>query len=683
MGRIRLITGLIVLVTASACDPPDPAAPIEAAALDGGLDARAEVDAQALLPPDYGPTPDAGAEPAAIAEVCAADRGWYALRVAPIVERDCAACHRPGGLASESGSALVLASVPDASADVERLARYAAWADGATRLLLKPLGRLEHGGGARFAEGDQAHSAFIELVERFADPGSCDAPPALEPPPSPLRRLTAREYRNTVRDLFPSVELPPLSLPEPTIEQGFANAVDRQAPSEAWVEGWRSAAVIVTAAVAPHFGRLSPCVFDAPGCPQTFVDHWGARIFRRPVTAEEARRYTGFMEAMRSAHDGGIAARLTLQAMLQAPPFLYRLELDGAPDGAGAIRLDAYGLANRLSYFLWGTMPDEALFAAAESGALDTEDGLRFEIDRMLEHWRARGNVVAFARQWLDVDRIRTVNKDPERYPAFGDALVESMAQEVDRFVERTIFDGDGTLRALLTSTRTEIDAALAEIYGVEAPVGWGAVQLDPSQRAGLLTQANMLAAHGHFEHPSPVLRGVFVLERLLCARPPPPDGSIDTTPPSMEAFDYPTTNRERYAANSAGAPCSDCHRLIDGVGFAFEQYDSIGAWRAFDNGLRVDTGGALRTSDVAGPLADAVDLAHRLAESEQVADCFVRHWYRFARGRYESGADGPALATARAAFLAADGDVRALMRSIAMHPDFRRRPATPAEEAP
>ncbi|MCA9539184.1 MAG: DUF1592 domain-containing protein, partial [Myxococcales bacterium] len=507
------------------------------------IDARLPVDAD---PPDASEADAAVAPDAALGDApCAADLDFFATRVRPILAIDCADCHLRGGSAPAVGARLALSVPTDLVADFRLLRALAAeTVDGESRLRLKPLGELEHGGGPRFAVGDPADVVFVELIARFTDP-TCETPPPPAPrpaPPAPLRRLTAIEYARTVRDLFPGVAMPALPLADAPADHGFENDVNAQAPSARLVEQYQQAAFAVAEAVAPHFARLSPCLFVEADCPARFIATLGRRVFRRPLDAAETQRYATFWQAQAADSGHTVAARLTLQAMLQAPAFLYRPEWGAPPVEEGAVGLTGPELATRLSYFLWGSAPDAMLDALADDGRLLDPTVLSEQVDRLLADPRAREQAVDFARQWLRADRLGAVNKDPLIYPEFNDDLRAAMRAEADLFFAHIVFDRAGSVAALLTDATSFVTPALATLYGLEAPaVPVARVALPPEQRAGLLTRAGFLAAHGHFEHPSPVLRGVFVLERLLCAAPPPPMANVDTTPPAPEGFDYPT----------------------------------------------------------------------------------------------------------------------------------------------
>ncbi|MFV8749325.1 DUF1592 domain-containing protein [Nannocystaceae bacterium ST9] len=501
-----------------------------------------------------------------------------------------------------------------------------------------------------------------------------------DPGPAPLRRLTARQYANTVRDLFPGVEIPePTILIDPLVA-GFENNADSQTPSALLIEQYQRSAVEVTAAAMAQAELWLPCTSDGgddpSACGQATIAALGPKIFRRPLDAATAQVYLDFFAAQLAEHGFSVAIQLTLQAMLQAPQFIYFVESTEV-EGEGVQALDDYSMATRLSYFLWDTLPDDELFAAAEAGELVTEDGLTEQVERMLADPRARVATVNFYRQWFAFDAIDKIAPDPDTFPDYTPALRDSMKQELERLAEWTVFDLEGDFSDLLISDRSFVDAELAAIYAVAAPADWQLVELDPDQRAGMLTTAGFLASRAHAVNPSPVKRGVFVLEHLLCQPPPPPPPNVDTTVPEGTPAD-PKTNRERYQAHTVEVLCQACHANIDGIGFGFEHYDALGRWRDVDNGFPVDASGQLIGSDVDGEFDGAIELAAKLASSEVAHECAVTNYLRWALARSPALDDECFKAELDQAFLANEGNLRALVTEIVLSDAFRLRRIEP-----
>jgi hypothetical protein len=519
-----------------------------------------------------------------------------------------------------------------------------------------------------------------------ADDGRGKTPtPVVAAPSAPLRRLTTEELNHTLRDLFVGVDVPAVAVTEDP-GKGFAQDAAHQTVSDLGVEELRAGVNEVAAAVAARVA-IDPAVLlpRAPGRDvegaRVVVDEWLQtflpRAFRRPVAEDERTTFVDFFAARAAADNVDVALQLVLQAILQSPSFLYRLELEGTgkADARGRVPVSSIEMATRLSYFLWNTMPDDALLQAGIDGSLATPEGLLAQAQRLLDDPRSMDAIQSFHRQWLDFDRVLRTNKDPGRFPQYNEFLRQAMRREADRFVE-LVFQTDGKLRTLLTSRQTRILPGLGPIYGVTATEDDALVTLPP-ERSGILTQAQFLAARAHTVEGSPVLRGVFVLERLLCSSPPPPSGNVDITPPSADEPGAPATNRARYAAHVDQVTCKSCHAPIDGIGFGFEGFDAVGHFRTTDGDQPVDTSGSLEATAVGGTFDGAAALGEILADSPVVADCVARQWFRFANGRIEDrDADDTDLQALKAALVANDGDVRALLLSIVQSDAFRLRVA-------
>ena len=511
---------------------------------------------------------------------------------------------------------------------------------------------------------------------------------------SPLRRLTVRQYINTLEDLFPGQDFEDLGtlLPADAQLHGFENFAQLQVPSAALIEGYQRGALEVTRTVFS-----SPEAFEASTGLETptsaeeanvaadaVIRGLGRRIFRRPVTDAEVERYGSvFANSFQSTGNMGddflVALSLTVSAMLQSPHFLYLLEVgEGGEDAQPGelVPLTPHEVASRLSYFLWDSMPDEELLAAAEADALNTPDAVEDQVRRMLEHPRGRAAVVNLHRQWLGFDDVLLKMKDPTTYPQWSEvALLDAHAQ-LERFVEHNFFEGEGTIRSLLTSSEVPMSRALAEIMGASVPeADWEVQTLDPAERRGVFTLPGFLAGHAHPVHPSPVLRGQFVRDRLLCAGAPPPPESVDATPPSGAGDG--STNRQRYDVFLENEACAGCHVLLHGVGYPFEIYDSIGAFRTTDAGKPVDPSGqlvgvpGLPDTDV----SDALEMMDVLADADATRSCTATQFFRSGFGRDpEVDADACLTDDLVELLVESDGDLQELMVGLARSTDFRHR---------
>ncbi len=501
------------------------------------------------------------------------------------------------------------------------------------------------------------------------------------------RRLTRAQYNNAVADLLGFDDAPAdVFTPDEKIGPFTSNSVSPVGTLQL-EQYMRAAEDLATRAVEVDLdGRLGCAVPEAgQGWPESstclddFIDEFGARVYRRPLDDDERARYRLiYEEAAASTDDPRDGLRVVIQGMLQSPFFLYHVE-QGEPLGGGddtIVALTDHEIAARLSFLLWNTIPDQELREHADAGALETSEELQAQVIRMLQDPRAREGIAGFHRQWLEIEDLHSTEKNPEVFPQYDAALAAAMQEETEQFAYRTVADGDGRLETLLLGSHTYTeDPALLDLYGVELPpdhTPGDPVALDPSQRGGLLTHASVLASHAHADQTSPVHRGVFVRQNLLCQILPSPPPDVDDTPPDP---DPDATTRERFAQHTEDPSCAACHLLIDPIGFGFENYDGIGTFRAEENGAPVDASGELRgTDDIDGPFVGVDELSERLAASEQVQQCISRQWFRFAFGRLEGDADECSLETIDEAFSASDHHIPALIAALVRSDAFRLR---------
>ncbi|MCC6624392.1 MAG: DUF1592 domain-containing protein [Deltaproteobacteria bacterium] len=417
---------------------------------------------------------------------------------------------------------------------------------------------------------------------------------------------------------------------------------------------WVSA-LTITGPIDPSADAIA----ERAACADALIEALAPRAFRRPVTAAERQRL-GALHADALAEGGTFAeaTSLVLRAILASPKTLYLVE-GGAPiEGAPRrFALDDHALAARLSYALCESPPDDALRARADAGELADPTILRAEARRLLDLPCARATLARFYRQWLWLDRLPSTAKDPAVFPTFTTATSESLLREADRFFEVATFEERQGFAALHTTRRTFVDALAAELYGVTptgAPDESGLVEVTlPPERAGLLTLGGVLAVTSKFSQTSPVIRGVWVLEQILCEELPSPPQSVDTTPPPL---DPSATTRERWAAHSESEACRPCHEQIDPIGFLFESFDATGRYRTHEGALPIDSHGAVPALGAAGGDLDGVaSLAAVVATSERATSCLARQWLRFTLGRLEEVPDAASLAEVARAL--ADGE--------------------------
>ena len=521
-----------------------------------------------------------------------------------------------------------------------------------------------------------------------SDSGSSDTgepPPACDPNVgfTPLRRLTRSQYKHAIRDLLgiaaPQVEGFP---PDEKVGPFDANALAPAA--ELTIDKYKAAAEELAAtAVADKLDVVLPCdpVADGEGqCAKDFIQAFGRKAFRRPLTENEADRAWELFGYGQSVGDFETGVRLIIQAILQSPHFLYHVELVGEDEVSP---LSQFEVASRLSFFMWDSIPDDELLDAAEAGELATRGEVEEQARRMLDNNRARNGIFEFHRQWLAVDTIALLEKDETTFPGFSAELAASMDTEVELFSDYVLREDDGTLETLLTADYTLVDGNLAELYGVPG-IGAGqttyeVVTIDDHPRSGLLTLPAVMSVHAHTNQTSPVFRGKFVRENLMCEPMPTPPPDVDNVPP---AVDPDASAKDRYAQHNENPSCKACHALMDPLGFGFEAYDATGRHRTMDGNLPVDdVGEIVGGGDISGEFEGAAELGERLAESDVVRQCVADQWFRFATGRFESEADDCAREEIYVAFEDSGFNVADLIIAVAASDAMRWRRAEPEEE--
>jgi hypothetical protein len=328
-------------------------------------------------------------------------------------------------------------------------------------------------------------------------------------------------------------------------------------------------------------------------------------------------------------------------------------------------------VASELSYFLWGTMPDKALFDAAAAGKLGSPAEIEAQARRMLADAKAKETLSGFFTDWLDLEMLAERPKDPKLYPQYNDALKSAMTTETRSFVQSVVFDGDGRWPTLLTASYGFVNAALAPIYGAMATgTNMTKVDLNPMQRQGFLTQAAFLTLNGATDGSHPVRRGHAVYEKILCRTLPPPPNDVPQVKPPMPGM----TTRQRFTEHDKLDCARACHNLMDPIGFAYENYDGIGKYRTTDQNQPVDATGTINLDGADKPFANALELNGHLSKSTEVRRCFATQWLRYALMRPETDADRASIESALMSFSAKDGDVRDLLAGVTTSRSFRYR---------
>jgi len=499
-------------------------------------------------------------------------------------------------------------------------------------------------------------------------------------------RLSYEEYDRVLKDLLhlPVDATPNFPAEQPSLGP-YVGYADLRVNERLFAELEHSATSLAEQVVSTPtaYAAVVGCEPTATGCRDQFLDSFGLRAFRRPLSGPEHSRYASIFDRGAQLVASGDAFRdgvqLTLQAMLQSPKLLYRVETgDGTTDAAGA-RLSSFELATRLSFMLAGTTPDADLLAAAQAGTLSSADGIAVQARRLVASPDFERRALSFHERWMQLDELNSLAKDPVTFPAFTPDLVGSMRSEAERFLRTVTLENNGTISALLTSRVGFVDHRLAALYGLPGSFGSELVRIDQtpeSGRLGLFTQAAFLAGHSSSSSgTSPILRGVFLLRRIACVEiPDPPAGAQMQEPPTKPATELRTT-RDYFTWKTSMTACAGCHRMINPTGFAFEEFDGLGQHRDNDRGAPVDTNGTLPlgTKDLA--FRDARELLEGLSKEARVQACYAKNWLQFAFGRREQDADLRGLGLATQHLQADDYSIRDLAVAFTERPAFNHLP--------
>lgn len=535
-----------------------------------------------------------------------------------------------------------------------------------------------------------------------------------------LLRLTREQHQRTTEDLLrhflggdaegvlDAIEPAYGVIPEDPAELDFSGLVGStysrmsQSVGELHIRGYYGIATEVAQAIVDDETRrtrlFGGCVeepsTDHAACVGSFIDEFGLWVMRRPLTEEERRFFLDgvFADDGRSYEATPQALNDLLVSFLVSPDFLYRIETGGEEVDADLYELDAYGLASRLSFHFWGSMPDEELFRAAEDGSLLTESGYAAQVDRVYADPRTEQTFARFFSEWLELyktgDPFGGVTPDNMQKMAFIEGYnVSPMLRErmIDEVLEMTeYYRQNGVFQDLFTSTVSFARTSdLAEIYGVPEWDGTESfVEFPDPERRGLLGRAALLTAATVYTHP--ILRGVRIRENLMCDALGSPPANVNE---GAEELVGTVTTRERVDALTSTGSCGGCHRLINGLGFPLEAFDALGRHR--DEEMVIDPDGVVTRLPLdleAVPLIDGAsdaqsvtgpgDLTDSLLESGKLEECFARHYVRFALGLMADPSQGgdPETVRALSTELSEGVPLGEVLKGIAFLPAFKQR---------
>jgi hypothetical protein len=502
-------------------------------------------------------------------------------------------------------------------------------------------------------------------------------------------RLNRTFYNNTVRDLLGTQLTPATQFPADELALGFdtIGATLRVQPEH--VERYLEATgaliddLFARGAADPYYAAFVTCDPATGGeCHTQILVNFATKAWRRPVDPSELAPYAGLVALEATPVDGIKAA---MRGVLMSPNFMYRVERDPNPADPTPHPLGGYELASRLSYFLWGTMPDDTLFAAAGAGTLATAEGLEAELNRLLsDPARTRTLVDYFGSQWLNVFKVRGATPDLETYPSFDDPLREAMVTET-QMVLWDFFASDTPLAGMLTTPTTWLNERLATHYGVPGVSGEAFQQVDASvgNRFGVLTHGSFLTGTSNPTNTSPVKRGKHVMERFLCTPPPPPPPDVDTNLEEGPGVENLSVRERLMQHQQKGAVCYSCHQVMDAIGLGLENYDGIGAYRTSDEYGAIDASASLPPPSGGDPVAfnGAAELSAILAQDPRLVTCAVDRLLTYSLGRdFTSARDMKNVISTIARVNG--GSVQDAIRAVVLSDTFRNRSAGTAAAA-
>ncbi len=605
----------------------------------------------------------------------AADEAYFIKSVYPMLHvTQCVRCHSDNGVASETRL-----EFPETDAEPDRVIDFGfSLLELVDRrnpeqslLLRKATRRVKHTGGQRIKPGSPEEAVLLHWINSLASLTEeqlrrtrerLGQSKRREPEKMAVRRLTHAEYNNTVADLLGDQSQPAGSFPKEDFVNGFKNQREAQGISPIQAEAYSLAAERLARAAMRRGDQpgLIPRQPESPKDPQAaveFVRKFGLKAFRRPLSEGEVRRYSELLvdEAGR-ASSFRAGASIVIEIMLQSPHFLFLI--DRGPESPTS----QYELASRLSYFLWGTMPDDELLGVARAGELETPEQIEAAARRMFDDARARRAMGEFLTQWIRLDRVKEAVRDRRRFREFNVELAAAMVEETRRLFEHLVWD-DRNFLEFFTADYTFVNSDLARLYALPSPGEDFARVAYPadSGRSGVLGHGSFLVLTSKPSETSPTARGLFVRNQFLGQEIPPPPAGVNTVLPNVTE-DSPMTNRQRLDVHLNSESCAGCHRLIDPIGLGFEKYDAIGAFqekqllrfsaerggegrgrRSVVKELDIDTSGFIQGMDDSS-FTTPVELGRLLAASKTCQKAIVKQLFRYAFGRQETVKDQPVI---------------------------------------
>jgi mono/diheme cytochrome c family protein len=555
----------------------------------------------------------------------AAEKISFTKQIVPLLSRYCTSCH--GGAKPRAGFALDVFKDEESARKDQNI-----WEAVTQRIRAHEMPPSKR---------PQPTEAEAKLLTAWIDSllGTGDCISKKNPGRVTLHRLNRTEYNNTIRDLIGIDFRPGEDFPADDVGYGFDNIGDVLSLSPLLFEKYLSAAEkIVAQALATPDARKRIFI-----CPVTeknkeesarkILERFARRAYRRPVSPEEVNRLAGLVrlaESQGDTFDKGVA--LALQAILTSPHFLFRVERDPRPKRLVPHLISEHELASRLSYFLWSSMPDEVLFGLAQQSGLRKPGRLEAQVRRMLQDAKSHALVENFAGQWLQLRNLKNATPDPALFPTFDDSLRSAMLKETELFCE-SILKEDRSVLNFLDADYTFLNERLARHYGIAGVKGehFRRVNLSGTPRGGVLTQASVLTVTSNPTRTSPVKRGKWILENILGAPPPPPPPGAGELSDDKKVV-LSGTLRQRMEQHRANPNCATCHQRMDPLGFGFENFDAVGAWREREGKFSIDASGTLPSGQSFKGPAELKGVLK--SQGEAFARCLTEKMLTYALGR-------------------------------------------------
>ncbi len=506
---------------------------------------------------------------------------------------------------------------------------------------------------------------------------SAAAEPLGDGAPKRLRILTEAQYLNTIAYVFGPDFKPVTAFPPSQRTEGLlAAGTSRGGVTTQQLELYQKAAATVAAMAVDkaHRTYLINCkpqnaAAADKACAAQFLGEKGRLLTRRPLSAAELDAFAA--EAGKAAdklQDFYAGLGVALESMLVGPDVLFVTEKsEPDPRAPGGERLDSFSLATRLSLFLWNAAPDDSVLKAAETGELGTPKGRARIVDMMLASRRLETGARAFFDDMFGFDDFNVLAKDATVYPKFNGQMMADAREETLRTVVDHLVLKKRDYRDLFTTHETFISPAVAALYGLKAPPAWSPYTFPAdAPRAGVLTQISFLAVHAHPGRSSPTLRGKAVREILLCQPVPPPPPNVDFS--ALEDPKSPfKTVRERINFHQKNPACAGCHKIMDPLGLALENFDGVGRYRDTEKGAPIDTSGALDGR----PFKDVAGLGVVLHDHPALTSCLVKRAYAYGTGGPTTPGDKDKLDYFGARFAAGGYTLPALLKTLALSNAF------------